>query len=215
MRVATFAIASSMLLSTTSHTSWWRPRASVEPMYMPGRLRTACRPSRTWMLAAVYSAPFVRRDRRAGSAVMRGGHLPDLVLPGGSDRERGARRHRGAASDDRVDAIELLVGVEVDDEPSATAGAADAHLRRQHAAQLGLEGGEIGGELLEHDAEDGALQLRDRDRGEGAAVALADPPLGDRLARVGAEVEEAQRVAHRDPALADLLRHGLMRHAEE
>ena len=53
IRVAWLAIASSMLLSTTSQTSWWSPRASVEPMYMPGRLRTAVRPSRTWMLAAV------------------------------------------------------------------------------------------------------------------------------------------------------------------
>ena len=53
IRVAWWAIASSMLLSTTSHTSWCRPRTSVEPMNMPGRLRTGSRPSRTWMLAAV------------------------------------------------------------------------------------------------------------------------------------------------------------------
>ena len=53
IRVATLAIASSMLLSTTSQTSWCRPRSSVEPMYMLGRLRTALRPSSTWMLAAV------------------------------------------------------------------------------------------------------------------------------------------------------------------
>ncbi len=32
-----------------------RPRESVEPMYMPGRLRTASRPSRTWRWWAVYS----------------------------------------------------------------------------------------------------------------------------------------------------------------
>jgi hypothetical protein len=51
--VATFAIASSMLLSTISQTSWCRPRESVEPMYMLGRLRTALRPSSTWMFSAV------------------------------------------------------------------------------------------------------------------------------------------------------------------
>ena len=50
--VAWPAIASSIELSTTSQTRWCRPRSSVEPMYMPGRFRTASRPSRTWMLAA-------------------------------------------------------------------------------------------------------------------------------------------------------------------
>ncbi len=52
-RVQYPAIASSMALSTTSYTRWCRPRASVEPMYMAGRLRTAERPSRTVMLSAV------------------------------------------------------------------------------------------------------------------------------------------------------------------
>ena len=41
------ASASSTALSTTSWTRWCRPRSPVEPMYMPGRLRTASRPSRT------------------------------------------------------------------------------------------------------------------------------------------------------------------------
>ena len=50
--VAWPAIASSIELSTTSQTRWCSPRASVDPMYMPGRLRTASSPSRTWMLAA-------------------------------------------------------------------------------------------------------------------------------------------------------------------
>src|SRR3954468_22560032 len=46
-----------MALSTTSKTIWCRPDASsVSPMYMPGRLRTASRPLRTWMLSAVYVA---------------------------------------------------------------------------------------------------------------------------------------------------------------
>ena len=43
------ASASSTELSTTSYTRWCRPRTPVEPMYMPGRLRTASRPSRTVM----------------------------------------------------------------------------------------------------------------------------------------------------------------------
>ena len=34
--VAKPAIASSIELSTTSHTRWCRPRMSVDPMYMPG-----------------------------------------------------------------------------------------------------------------------------------------------------------------------------------
>ena len=41
------ANASSTELSTTSYTRWCRPRGPVEPMYMPGRLRTASKPSRT------------------------------------------------------------------------------------------------------------------------------------------------------------------------
>ena len=45
------ARASSMELSTTSKTMWWRPvPSSVSPMYMPGRLRTASRPRKTLIL---------------------------------------------------------------------------------------------------------------------------------------------------------------------
>ena len=43
------ASASSMALSTISYTRWCSPRSSVEPMYMPGRRRTASRPSSTWI----------------------------------------------------------------------------------------------------------------------------------------------------------------------
>ena len=39
--------ASSTALSMISHRQCMSPRESVEPMYMPGRLRTASRPSRT------------------------------------------------------------------------------------------------------------------------------------------------------------------------
>ena len=48
------AMASSTELSTTSHTQWCRPEGPVEPMYMPGRLRTGSRPSRTCMSLAPY-----------------------------------------------------------------------------------------------------------------------------------------------------------------
>jgi len=41
------ARASSIELSTTSYTRWCNPRADVEPMYMPGRFRTASSPLST------------------------------------------------------------------------------------------------------------------------------------------------------------------------
>src|SRR5262245_60240091 len=48
------AIASSIELSTTSYTRWWRPSADVFGMYMPGRFRTAERPSRILMCSSPY-----------------------------------------------------------------------------------------------------------------------------------------------------------------
>src|SRR5579875_924544 len=62
MRVAYPAMASSTELSTTSQTRWWSPLGPVEPMYMPGRLRTGSRPSRTVMSWAVYSEPIAVRS---------------------------------------------------------------------------------------------------------------------------------------------------------
>ncbi|OPZ49222.1 MAG: hypothetical protein BWY91_03117 [bacterium ADurb.BinA028] len=49
------ASASSTALSTISHTRWCRPRSPVDPMYMPGRLRTASSPSRTVIAEASYA----------------------------------------------------------------------------------------------------------------------------------------------------------------
>ena len=43
------ARTSSIELSTTSQIRWCRPRPSVDPMYIPGRFRTADRPSRIWI----------------------------------------------------------------------------------------------------------------------------------------------------------------------
>ena len=56
--VAWPAMASSTELSATSHTRWWRPSTPVEPMYMPGRLRTGSRPSRTTISLAPYEPAF-------------------------------------------------------------------------------------------------------------------------------------------------------------
>ena len=44
-----------MELSTISYTRWCRPLSDVEPIYMPGRLRTASRPSSTWISEPPYS----------------------------------------------------------------------------------------------------------------------------------------------------------------
>ena len=49
------AMASSTALSTISHTRWCRPLELVEPMYMPGRLRTASRPSKILISLPSYS----------------------------------------------------------------------------------------------------------------------------------------------------------------
>src|SRR5450756_3076657 len=54
MRSHAPARASSTELSMISHTQCMSPRESVEPMYMPGRLRTASRPSRTCRWRAMY-----------------------------------------------------------------------------------------------------------------------------------------------------------------
>src|SRR5687767_13158541 len=60
----------------------------------------------------------------SGSFVSRFGMFP------GADR---------AARDDRVQAVELLVRVEVDDQASTAPGPDDPDLGGEHAAQLGLE----------------------------------------------------------------------------
>src|SRR5450830_96488 len=54
---------SSIELSSTSNTRWCKPVPSeVSPMYMPGRLRTASRPSRIWIDAAPYSSCLAGMD---------------------------------------------------------------------------------------------------------------------------------------------------------
>ena len=70
IRDAAPARASSTPLSMISHTQCMRPRVSVDPMYMPGRLRTASRPSRTrrWWALYVLSAIVVPPAVRVGMA---------------------------------------------------------------------------------------------------------------------------------------------------
>ena len=53
MRLACPSSASSTELSMISHRQCMSPRESVDPMYMPGRLRTASSPSRTERWRAV------------------------------------------------------------------------------------------------------------------------------------------------------------------
>jgi len=47
------AKASSTELSKTSRNIWWRPRLPLSPTYIPGRFRTASKPSNTWILSAL------------------------------------------------------------------------------------------------------------------------------------------------------------------
>src|SRR3954454_13596266 len=72
------ASASSTALSTTSHTMWCRPRSPVEPMYMPGRLRTASRTSRTVMELPEYELSVLGRATTWGLPLAQPAHLdPD------------------------------------------------------------------------------------------------------------------------------------------
>src|SRR5699024_11041904 len=48
------AIASSIALSTISQTRWCMPSELVVPIYIPGRLRSASKPSSTWIWLASY-----------------------------------------------------------------------------------------------------------------------------------------------------------------
>ena len=78
------ASASSIELSTTSNTRWCRPVPSeVSPMYMPGRLRTASRPSRIWMRAfavGVVAAAWSRSGSRCRSRACRPARCAALRL---------------------------------------------------------------------------------------------------------------------------------------
>src|SRR3954452_18730232 len=85
------ASASSTPLSTTSHTMWCRPRSPVDPMYMPGRLRTASRPSSTVMELPEYAFSVLGRATTWGPSLSQRAH-------DGPDDGGGARGRRTALS---------------------------------------------------------------------------------------------------------------------
>ena len=63
---------SSTALSTASQTRWCRPEPSwTSPMYMPGRLRTASRPSRTVMFSEPYDSGDGEMDAGRVASVIR------------------------------------------------------------------------------------------------------------------------------------------------
>ena len=72
------ASASSTALSMISQTQCMSPRESVDPTYMPGRLRTASSPSRTDRCRAVYApvALLLAGAFSAGWAVISRRRLP-------------------------------------------------------------------------------------------------------------------------------------------
>src|SRR4051794_40715922 len=66
---------------------WCRPRSPVEPMYIPGRLRTASRPSRTVMELPEYESSVFGRATTWGPSLAQPAHL----APGDDGRARGRR----------------------------------------------------------------------------------------------------------------------------
>src|SRR5215210_4248372 len=103
---------------------------SVVPMYMPGRRRTASRPSRTWMSLALYEVgalfPFPAKVLSPFLVFT----LPSSLLtatcsplcPAGADEQL-------------EEPLEVLVGVVVDRDAPALVAAQDLHL----CAQRGTE----------------------------------------------------------------------------
>src|SRR5215211_3816373 len=94
------ARASSTELSTTSKTRWWRPRAPVEPMYIPGRSRTGSRPSRTVMSFAVYAVSAIKKALQMST--LRADHSLSETTVGAGHREA-----RGGGPRDQL--AELLI----------------------------------------------------------------------------------------------------------
>ena len=103
IRVARPAMASSTELSTTSQTRWCSPVGPVEPMYMPGRLRTASSPSRMVMSSSVYDAPaspglsstFTATGAPFQNIGLRGAYrIPEMVTSGLSMRTHHSTRQR-------------------------------------------------------------------------------------------------------------------------
>src|SRR5712692_667061 len=118
-------IASSIELSRTSRTRWCRPRRSVVPMYMPGRRRTASRPSRTWMSFALYDAgTFVPLP--SPRAVFTSSFLTATCSP----------LCLSGANEHLAETLEVFVVVELDLDATAATPAKDLHLRAQRGTEL-------------------------------------------------------------------------------
>ena len=143
--VAWPAIASSIELSTTSQTRWCRPRASVEPMYMPGRLRTASRPSRTWMLAArVVASARLRAARRACRVGRWSAAFGSARRASVAGLGIGCRlRSRGSSGQALVEPPEFFVAVVLDHDPAAAPRSGEADLGAQRATQVFLDAFEV------------------------------------------------------------------------
>src|SRR4051794_4617520 len=61
---------------------WCRPRSPVEPMYMPGRLRTASRPSSTVMELPEYAFSVLGRATTWGLPLAQPAHLDPVTMEG-------------------------------------------------------------------------------------------------------------------------------------
>ena len=100
------ARTSSIELSTTSSTSCCSPRPSVDPMYIPGRFRTAERPSRIWIELALYSAPWGASsaiERTADFSARNPSRTPIITL-GPEPKEAGSERRVGGGAGPTVPA---------------------------------------------------------------------------------------------------------------
>ena len=87
--------ASSTELSMISQRQCMSPRESVEPMYMPGRLRTASSPSSTWRWRAEYSAvTILKRIRGAPTDATARTRVATDRAYAHSEMSRGSRHSR-------------------------------------------------------------------------------------------------------------------------
>src|SRR6202142_3652415 len=67
---------------------WCRPvPSSVSPMYIPGRLRTASRPLRTWMLSSLYVSAELTAVVTPPPGTSPGAGTPGVVIANGRSRE--------------------------------------------------------------------------------------------------------------------------------
>ena len=146
MRSQQPASASSRSSPSTSQTRWCRPCVTVEPMYMPGRLRTASRPSRTWMAEASNDggAAEVRLALDHGSVALLdraaglGGPGPRAREPSHATRPTWAW---GVSSG--TDTARLRDGAEVSDQVVSSSRDAGNDPVRHQALSAAVNGGQV------------------------------------------------------------------------